>query len=139
MKAPHFWRLAEIDARRFITACRPGSIHLTWHRMTLRFTRDEFRRLVKLLEQAAEAGPPVSVREGLVQIEWHQAGRCELRIDVMALRLSPEEFEQLVTASRRAVAHLDEILASGVWDRPDPPEAASQTVDDLFHTPFSDN
>ena len=139
MKVPRFWRLAEIDDRRFITACRPGSIHLTWERVTLRFTRDEFRHWAGLLDRAAGTPPPVSVGDGMLQVHHRAAEGYELRIGPVALLLSHDEFQQLVEAARRAVDHLDEILASGVWDKPDLPEAMPRTLDDLFRTPFSES
>jgi hypothetical protein len=139
MKTPYFLRLAEIDNRHFITACRHGLVHLTWDRTTVRFTRDEFRRLASLVEHATVASPPASIRDGELAVTLRPEGRYELRVGPLVLFLSPSQFEKLVPATQQAIRRLDEILASGTWDGEDQDEAPPSILDQLQRHPFSDN
>jgi len=139
MRAPHFVRLAEIDDQRFITACRHGLVHLTWGRTTIRFSRDEFRRLAGLLERAIDALPPASVGDGTLSVTCRLDGDCELRLGVLVLLLSPDEFQELAQAARQGVDRLDKILASGVWDREESQEPPPSPLDQLGQVSFSNN
>lgn len=139
MRAPHFVRLAEIDDHRFVTACRHGLVHLTWGRTTTRFSRDEFRRLVALLEQSAEAPHPASLRDGNLGVTCRLDDECELRMGELVLLLSSVEYHEMLRAGRRAVDRLDEVLASGMWDRQEPDEPPPNPLERLGRGSFSEN
>jgi len=111
MRAPSFMQLARIDERRFITACRHGLVHVTWGRITLRFSREEFKRLGGLVERAADALPPDSVHDGALRVTYRLDEDCELRVGPLALLLPPAEFQAFIQAVREAVHRLDQILA----------------------------
>jgi hypothetical protein len=139
MRIPHFLTLAQIDKLHFITACRSGVIHLTWARATVRFDRDEFRHVARLLSQAAGAQPPASLREGDLCAILRPGEDCEFQMGPIVLRLSPVEFQQLAQIAQEAIDRLDEILAAGVWDQPDEGESPSDTLDPAGQVPFSKN
>ena len=103
MRAPHFLRLAEIDELRFISACRHGLIHLTWGRITVRLSRDEFRRLAGLLARPADELSPSSARDGRMQVTCSADGDCELRLDSLRLAITPDELGALSEAVQEAV------------------------------------
>ena len=124
MRVPHFVRLAEIDARHFINACRHGLVHLTWDRVTVRFTRAEFRRLANLLARSS-ASPEVRFRAGELEAACHAHGGCELRLGSITLPLSLEEYYALSRAAGEAVAQLDKILDAGMWDQREAGEVQS--------------
>ena len=123
-RAPHFVRLAEIDARHFINACRHGLVHLTWDRVTVRFTRDEFRRLASLLARSS-ASPAARLRDGELEAACHANRDCELRLGSLTLTLSLEEYHALSRAVQEAVAQLDKILDAGMWDEREADESES--------------
>ena len=139
MRAPHFLRLAEIDERRFINACRHGLIHLTWIRITVRLSRDEFRRLAALLARSAGALPPGADRDGSLQVTRSVDGGCELQLGPATLAISSEEFRALAGAVQEAVEQLDEILDAGIWDREEPEEAPLTIVEHFRRHRFSEN
>lgn len=124
MKSPHFLPLAQLDDQHFITACRHGVVHLTWGRVTARFHREEFRRLAALLEQAADAQPPVSLRDGGLRVTRRLDEDSELRLGRLVLLLAPSRFREFAEAAGEAVQQLDEFLASGAWDEPEEEEDA---------------
>lgn len=139
MRTPHFMRLAQIDDRHFITACRNGLVHLTWGRTTTRFTREEFRRLAGLLERATDTLPPNTARHGEMRVTCRPDEDCELQLGSLILLLPPDEFQDFVQAVREAVCRLDEILASGVWDRKEPEDAHPSFLEWIQRTSFSQN
>ena len=142
MRAPHFVRLAEIDARHFINACRHGLVHLTWDRVTVRFTRDEFRRLASLLARSS-ASPAVWFRDGELEAACRAHGDCALQLGSLTLALSLEEYHALSRVAQEAVAQLDMILDAGMWDEreADGSESARPTsiLDRFRQHRFSDN
>jgi hypothetical protein len=132
-------QLARIDGQHFITACRHGLVHVTWGRTTTRFSRDEFRRLAALLEKVSDAQPPNSAGEGDVRVTCRADEECEVRVGLLALLLSPTEFQYFVEAATKAVHRLDEILASGLWDKPEPEESPAGILERLRQFLFSQN
>lgn len=139
MRAPSFMQLARIDGRRFITACRHGLVHVTWGRITLRFSREEFRRLSGLLEGASDARPPDSLRDGELRVVCRPDEECELRVGPLVLLLPPAEFQALVEAVGEAVQRLDQILASGMWDQDKADVPPPTVLEQLRKTSFSLN
>jgi hypothetical protein len=139
MRAPHFVELSRIDERRFITGCRHGLVHITWGRMTLRFSRDEFRLLVKLVGRAADERLPNTARDGPLRVTCRVDEDCELRVGPLVLLLSPADFQVFLVASRNAVQRLDEILDSGMWDQPAADDAPSGILEQLQRFSFSQN
>ena len=139
MRAPHFFRLAEIDERRFINACRHGLIHLTWIRITVRLSRDEFRRLAGLLARSADALPPGTARDGSLHVTHSVDGGCELLLGPLKLAISSEEFRALAGVVQEAVEQLDEILDAGIWDREEPEEAPLTIMEHFRRHRFSEN
>ena len=139
MRAPHFIQLSRIDERRFITACRHGLVHVTWGRMTLRFSRDEFRLLVRLVGRAADDRLPNTARDGALRVIFRVDEDCELRVGPLALLLPAAEFQAFLGAAREAVQRLDEILASGIWDKPAADEAPVGILEQLQRFSFSQN
>ena len=139
MRAPHFLRLAEIDERRFINACRHGLVHLTWSRITVRFSRDEFRRLAGLLARSADTLPPSSARDGKMQVACTSDGECELQLGSVRLALSPDEFHAFGKAVQEAVEQLDKILDAGMWDENEPEDAPPTIIEHFRRHRFSEN
>jgi hypothetical protein len=117
MRTPHFLKLAEIDDHRFIMGCRHGMIHLTWGRLTVRFTRDEFRRVAGILRRAIDGLPPVFMQDGEIHVTYRGQAESELRLGPLVLLLAGDEIVELTDAARDAIHHLDDIVASGVWER----------------------
>lgn len=139
MQTPRFLRLAQIDDRRSITACRHGLVHLSWGRTTVRFARDEFRQLAKLLQRARANQLPATIHDGELRITAYHDRECELQIGTLVLLLAPTEFEALVQAVEEAIHNLDRILASGMWDRQEPEDAPPGPVEQIRRNPFSKN
>ena len=139
MRAPHFVRLAQVDEQRFITGCRSGVIHLTWERITVRFTEEEFRRLAVLLQEASATTSPASLWDGPLHVTCRPDEECEFRMGPLALLLAPAEFEALAGAAQEAAERMEEILTSGVWDEPEPEETPPDRSGLLGRTPFSQN
>jgi hypothetical protein len=140
MKMPHFLRLAEIDQQHFITACRHGLVHVTWGRTTLRLSRQEFRELARMLLQATDDLPPISIRSGDLGVAYRADDDCELRIGPLALLVSSAEFEQFAEATQNAVHQLDRILRSGAWDKEEPEDQSSgDALEPVRRNPFSLN
>jgi len=139
MRAPHFVRLAQIDEQRFITGCRSGVVHLTWERITARFTQEEFQRLAALLQQAEAAPSPASLWDGHLHVTRRADEECEFRMGPLALLLEPGEFRALARAAQEAADRLEEIRTLGMWDEPEPEESPSDQGGLLGRTPFSQN
>ena len=139
MRAPHFFRLAEIDERRFINACRHGLVHLTWSRITMRLSRDEFRRLAGLLARAADALPPSIVRDGRMQVTCSVDGDCQLQLGSLRLDIAPNDLRALSRAVQEAVEQLDEILDAGIWDQEEPEDAPLTIIEHFRRHRFSEN
>jgi hypothetical protein len=139
MRIPHFLTLVQVDKLHFISACRSGVVHLTWGRATVRFDREEFRRLARLLERAADIQPPTSLRDGELIVTRRPDEESEFRMGPVALLLSPSAFQRFAEATRKAVDCLDDILASGVWDRPEAGEGPPDPLDEAGRNPFSQN
>jgi hypothetical protein len=131
-------RLAQIDEERFISACRHGLVHLTWARATVRFSRDEFRRLVALLNRATSAGPPATFHDGVFRVTSRLDAESELSTGSWILQLSADAWHEFTGAAREALHRLDEILASGMWDG-EPEKAQSGVFEGIRRVPFSKN
>jgi hypothetical protein len=139
MRAPHFMQLARIDGHRFVTACRHGLVHVTWGRVTMRLSRDEFRRLTSLLERTEDSLLPSSGRHGEIQVTCRADEDCEVRVGGWILLLSPTDFQTFLKAAQQAVQRLDEILASGIWDADEAEDTQPSFLDQLRQHTFSDN
>lgn len=139
IRTPHFVRLVELDGQRFITACRHGLVHLTWERTTIRFSRDEFRRLAGLLNRASDDLFLAPIRDGDLRLTPRLDDDCELQVGSLVLLLSPDEFREFARAAQEAVQRLDEILASGMWDREEPEEGPTPFLRAAQRNPFSKN
>lgn len=139
MKAPHFMQLARINGHHFVTACRHGLVHVTWGRVTMRLSRDEFRLLTSLLEQSEDTPLPSSARHGEMQVTCHAGDDSEVRVGAWILRLSPKEFQSFLKTAQQAVRRLDEILASGIWDKEDSEDTQPTFFEQLRQHSFSDN
>ena len=139
MRAPHFLRLAEIDELRFISACRHGLIHLTWRRITIRLSQDEFRLLAGLLARCVDELPPSSTRDGKMQVTCSPDGDCELRLGSLRLAIAPDDLGALGGAVQEAVKQLDEILDAGMWDEGEPSDAPPTMIEHLRGHRFSEN
>jgi hypothetical protein len=139
IRTPHFVRLVELDGQHFITACRHGLVHLTWERTTIRFSRDEFRQLAGLLNRASDDLFLASIRDGDLRLTPRLDDDCELQVGSLVLLLSPDEFRKFARAAQEAVQRLDEILASGMWDREEPDEGPTPFLRPTQRNPFSKN
>lgn len=131
--------LARLDRQRFITACRSGVVHVTWGRVTLRFLEDEFRRWADLLARAVEASPLAFLWDGELSIRNRPDGECELQMGPLVLSLPLQQFRELAQAAHQAVASLDEILASGIWEQEEAAEAPPGFLELFRRIPFSRN
>jgi len=132
-------RLAAIDEQHFITACRHGLVHLTWERITVRFSREEFRRLAGLLARAADSLPPASLRDGELRVTYRQDDNSELRMGALILLLSPQEFDRFGKMAAEAVSQLDKFLASKVWEREEEEDTPPGFWEPTRRNPFSHN
>jgi hypothetical protein len=139
MRTPHFLRLAQIDETRSISGCRHGLVHLSWGRVTIRFARDEFRRLAGLLARAGDSLGSSFLREGELEIMFHPEDECTVRVGAAVLHLSTAEYRALERAAGEAVERLDDILSSGMWDREEPAEAPQDFWEPLRRNLFSEN
>jgi hypothetical protein len=139
MRTPHFLRLAQIDEARSISGCRHGLVHLSWGRVTIRFARDEFRRLAGLLARAGDSLNSSVRREGELEIAFQPEGECRVRAGAAVLLLSAAEYRELERLAREALDRLDEILRSGMWDREEPEEGSQDFWEPLRRNLFSDN
>ncbi len=139
MRTPHFLRLAQIDETRSISACRHGMVHLSWGRATIRFARDEFRRLAGLLARAGDSLGSSIRRDGELEVVFHPEGECKVRAGAAVLLLTAVEYRELEQGAREAVERLDEILSSGMWDREEPEEGPHDFWEPLRRNLFSDN
>ena len=136
---PNFVRLAQLDDQHFVSACRHGLIHLTWGRVTVRLSRDEFGRLTSLLEEAVTALPPISLRDRDLRITSRLDEDCELQLGSLVLLLSPARCAELAQAAQEAQVRLDRILASGVWDKDESEEHAPGLIEQFRQIRFSRN
>jgi hypothetical protein len=132
-------RLAQIDETRSISGCRHGLVHLGWGRTTIRFSRDEFRRLAGLLAHAGDSLSPSFMREGELEITYQPENECKVQVGAVVLLMSPAEYRELERGAREALERLDEILSSGMWDREEPEEGSQDFWEPLRRSPFSDN
>jgi hypothetical protein len=139
MMMPHFLTLAQLDDQHTISACRHGIIHLTWGRITARFHRDEFRRLVGLLERAVDALPPAQISEGELRVTTHRDQDCEVQVGPVILLLSESRLQEFSQVAKGAIQRLDEILASGAWERDQPEDAPANILERFQRVPFSRN
>ncbi len=139
MRIPPFLRLAQLDDRHFIAACRHGLVHLTWDRTTVRFSRDEFRRLARLLERVEDMVPPACLRDDDLRVTARLDEDCELQMGSLVLLLSPDRFSAFARAAQEALGRLDAFLASGAWDRDEPEEAPPDILGRTQGTLFSKN
>jgi hypothetical protein len=139
MRIPRFLQLVQIDDQHFITACRHGLVHLTWGRATVRFSRDEFRRLAGLLGRATDGLPPTSVRDGELRVTYQPEEDCEFRMGALVLLMSPPEFREFARVAGEAIQRLDKFLASGAWDREEAEDVPLDFSEQLRRNPFSLN
>ena len=133
------WYEVEIDGQRFFAACRQGLVHVTWVRVTLRFTREEFRRLAMLLQRCSDTQSPGTFHDGSVRVTCRNDEDNEVRLGQVVLLLSPEEFQSFSAAAQKALESLDKIISSGVWDQQEEDEAGPTFLDSLRRIPFSRN
>jgi hypothetical protein len=138
MKAPHFVVLARIDQQHSISACRHGIVHLTWTRVTMRFSMDEFQRLAGLLDQINDEAPLGSVRDGSLRIVSRPDEECEIRMGSWVLLLSAVKFRRFAKLVREAGQSLQGILDSGIWDEPEQ-EPPPDILEEIRRNPFSKN
>jgi hypothetical protein len=139
MRIPHFLTLAQLDEQHFANACRHGIVHLTWGRVTARFTRDEFRQLADLLAKIAHCPHPIWLHEGELLVRVAPGEEGEVRIGPLAFHLAYGEFQQFAQTVQLAAQHLDSFLASGVWEREEPEDATDGVFEPLRRSPFSLN
>lgn len=140
MRTPQVLRLAQLDDQHFVMACGHGLIHLTWGRATIRMSRDEFRHMGRLLEQAAdEDAPPAPTTDHTTGMVYRADGAWELRFGSLALILTPAELQNLLQVVRRALSQLDAFLAAGFWERKPPEDSYPHIWEETQRSPFSIN
>ena len=132
-------QLARIDGHRFVTACRHGLVHVTWGRVTMRLSRDEFRHLTRLLERTEDSLLPSSGRQGEIQVTCRADEDSEVRVGAWILLLSPADLQTFIRVAQQAVHRLDEILASGIWDSEETEDTQPSFLERLRQHTFSDN
>jgi hypothetical protein len=138
MRTPHFVVLAQTDHQHSVRACRHGIVHLTWTRVTMRFSTEEFQRLAGLLSQIQEEAPLGSIHNGSLRILSRPDEECEIRLGSWVLLLSPAEFREFSKLIKEASQSLQGILASGMWDEPEQ-EPPSDALKQIRRNPFSKN
>ncbi len=139
MRAPHFVMLAQKDQQRFASACRHGVVHLTWDRITIRFTKDEFEQLAGLLERVTDSLPPNPVRSGNLRVTARLDEECEIQMGSLVLLLSPTEFRGFAQVVAEAIDSLERFIASGIWDREEPEDTQPGFLEQIRQIPFSRN
>ena len=139
MRLPHVLTLAQLDDQHSIVACRSGLVHLTWGRLTVRFSRDEFNRLAGLLAEATDERAVASVADGGLRITARPGDECECRFGPLVLLLSPAEFLSFATMVQQAARALHGLLASGVWERDAQEDAPQGALQQSERVPFSLN
>jgi hypothetical protein len=138
MQRPYFVTLAQLDPQHFIATCRNALVHVTWGRVTVRFTRDEFPRLARLLEFATNARPPATFRDGAVVITTRPDEDNELQLGPLVLLLPRDEFQRFSQAVQDAARGLDQFLAQGGF-RDEPGEPEPGLLEQLKRPGFSRN
>ena len=140
MRLPHVLTLAQLDDQHMIAACRHGLVHLTWGRITARFSQDEFGWLAGLLAKASDGSAVVPVCDGELRITSRPAAQgIECQFGPVILLLSPAEFPQFVQMILDAAQRLHGFLASGVWDRNAQEDAPPGALQQSQRIPFSLN
>ena len=138
MQKPFYITLAQLDPQHFIATCRNALVHVTWGRVTVRFTRDEFPRLARLLEFANNARPPATFRDGAVVITTRPDEDNELQLGPLVLLLPRDEFQRFFQAVQDAARGLDQFLAQGGF-RDEPGEPEPGLLEQLKRPGFSRN
>lgn len=138
-KTPQILRLAQLDDQHFVMACGHGLIHLTWDRATVRMSRDEFRHLGHLLEQAVDDVPPARATSHDPSLVSRADGTLELRQGAIAWILAPAEFQDFCRLVGLALSQLDAFLAAGFWEREAPEDSYPVIWEESQRVPFSIN
>lgn len=139
MRLPHVLTLAQVDDQHLIAACRHGLVHLTWGRITVRFSQDEFSRLAGLLTEATEEPAAASVSDGGLRITARPDDECECQFGPLVLLFAPNDFVQFAQTVQEAARRLHEFLASGVWERDAQEDAPQGALQQSQRIPFSLN
>lgn len=138
MQRQFFVTLAQLDPQHFVATCRNALVHVTWGRVTIRFTRDEFPRLARLFEFAAAARPPATFRDGAAIITTRPGEDAELQLGPLVLLLPRDEFQRFAQAVQDAARGLDQFLAQGGF-RDEPGEPEPGLLEQLRRPGFSRN
>jgi hypothetical protein len=129
--------VAQVGDYQYLACCEHGAIHLGWHFGAFHLRPDDFRRVVKLLEQSAAVSNWIELRGegcGLIR-QWN--GCFQLWIGPTALFLPETELPKLIELVRTALPSLDRVLANKgaeLWSRfkPQVPTEVNWLNDEIF-------
>jgi len=140
MVTGHFIPLASADDRREISVCRHGIVHLNWWNMTLRFMPKDFERLTETLTYGK--GMAVSFGswcDGDICLSSRHGPGYVLTVASVSLALDAEDYRSLTSIAQKASRRLKTVLASKMWQEPEPESPQANPLAGLKGTNFSTN
>ena len=99
--------LATSDDSRQIWRCEHGTVHLNWEQVTVRLRSNDFRRMVRLLEEGVTELNFNKICDGNLVLVPQENGYHQLWCGNMMLLLDSLAFLQLVQLVRAAAEQLD--------------------------------
>jgi hypothetical protein len=100
------------DARQ-IWRCEHGTIHLNWEQVTVRLRPNDFRRMVRLLEEGVTELNFNKLCDGSLILVPQENGYHQFWCGNIMLLLDALAFLQLVQLARAAAQQLDELGLNG--------------------------
>ncbi len=102
----HYMILISLDAKKYISICEHGTIHLTWGMTTFRFRLQDFAYLSRVLNEKKSCPDDAFCPEP-ISLSLNAEGGVTLRILQYGLFLSSEEFLKLVDMVKIAMQQLN--------------------------------
>ena len=99
--------LATNDEARQIWCCEHGTIHINWEQVTVRLRPNDFRRMVRLLEEGATELNFNKICDGNLILVPQENGCHQVWCGNVMLLLDALAFLQLVQLARAAARQLD--------------------------------
>ena len=114
MATPHLVRLATVENRGIITACRHGAIHLSWDNLTLRLGFQDLNRLARLFRLSSTLALPHPLYANEYGIAADKSG-YRVVFGEVELLVSAADFLSLADMIRTGWRRLEQLLAAGEW------------------------